>query len=524
MKVSRVAEMQQMDRTAIAQLGIPEIVLMENAGHAVFTVLESEFGVAGRKFAIVCGTGNNGGDGLVVARKILSAGGEARIWIIGDRAKYKPAAKINFDIAENLNISIHTLESITDLNQDLNCCDIAIDGIFGTGLMREVGGIYQEVIATLNASNKPVVSLDIPSGISGDTGRVMGIAVQADVTVAFGLPKIGNLLHPGCERSGKLFTTHISFPPSLYDADELAIALNYPVAIPARDPRGHKGTFGHYLCIAGAASYYGAPYFAAMAYLKAGGGYSRLAVPRSMLPFIANKGSELVLLPQAETDRGGIALKNYLALLDMAAKMNVVAIGPGMSLEEEVQTLVRDLVREIPSPVIIDGDGLTAIAKNPVLLQQRHSDTILTPHLGEMARLTDMAIAEIEADPVTLLQRCAREWNAIVVLKGARSLIASPDGRVFINTSGNSGMATAGSGDVLTGAIAAMLGLGLAATDAARAGVFMHGLAGDLAASELGEDGLTAQNILDYLPSAMHAYRQGLTPEQQSPYRATVVV
>lgn len=524
MKISRVAEMQQMDRTAIAQLGIPEVVLMENAGQAVFSVLQAEFGIVGRKFAIVCGTGNNGGDGLVVARKILSARGEPRVWIIGDRAKYKPAARTNLDIAETLNISVRTLETLADLERDLEWCDVAIDGIFGTGLMRDVGGVYREAIATLNATPKPVVSLDIPSGIHGDTGCVMGIAVRAAVTVTFGLPKLGNLLYPGFEYGGQLFTSHISFPPSLYDADELAIALNFPVSLPQRDSQGHKGTFGHYLCVSGAASYYGAPYFAAMAYLKAGGGYSRLAVPRSMAPIIATKGSELVLLPQAETERGGIALENGRALLDMAAKMNVVAIGPGLSLEEDVQTLVRDLVREIHTPVVVDGDGLTAIASDMSVLTQRSADTILTPHLGEMARLTRMAVSEIAANPIEILQQFTRKWNAIVVLKGAHSPIGSPDGRIFINTSGNSGMATAGSGDVLTGAIAAMSGLGLTALEAARSGVFIHGLAGDLAAERHGEDGLTAETILGYLPEAMQTYRTGLSREQCDRYRATATV
>ncbi|MEO1132068.1 MAG: NAD(P)H-hydrate dehydratase [Cyanobacteria bacterium J06639_1] len=524
MKISRVAEMQQMDRTAIDRLGIPEVVLMENAGHAVVNVLQSEFGIADREFVILCGTGNNGGDGLVVARKILSAGGRAKVWILGDRDHYKAAAKTNLDIALNLHIPIQTLEAIPDLARDLSHCDVAIDALFGTGLTRDVEGLYREAIATLNASPNPVVSLDIPSGINGDTGHIMGVSVCADMTISFGLPKIGNVLYPGCARGGKLFTTHISFPPSLYDADELAIAFNDPVSLPERDPRGHKGTFGHYLCVAGAASYYGAPYFAAMAYLKAGGGYSRLAVPRSMVPFIANKGSELVLLPQTETERGSMALKNYPDLLEVASRMTVVAIGPGLSLDEEVQTLVRDLTRKIPCPVIIDGDGLSAIASHLSVLQERPTPAILTPHLAEMARLTGLAIADIEADPIPLVQRYAREWKAIVVLKGARSLIASPDGRVFVNTSGNSGMATAGSGDVLTGAIAAMVGLGLSAIDAARAGVFVHGLSGDLAAAELGEDGLTAQTILDYLPIATHTCRLGLNAAQQSRYRLATLI
>jgi NAD(P)H-hydrate epimerase len=353
------------------------------------------------------------------------------------------------------------------------------------------------------------LSLDIPSGVHGDTGQIMGTAVRAHCTVTFGLPKIGNLLFPGYALGGKLYVSHISFPPAVYKADSLKIAINQQPAIPVRDVSGYKGSFGDVLFIAGAANYFGAPFFAAFSFMKAGGGYSRLAAPASMTPFLATKGSEIVHIPQRETPAGSIALVNKQSLLELAARADMVVMGPGLSLEGETQQLVRELAGEIATPLLLDGDGLTAVSRDVEIIRRRTAATILTPHVGEMARLTGMAIPDINANKIDVLQQTARSLHAIIVLKGAHSLIGYADERVFINMSGNSGMATAGSGDVLTGTIAAMFGLGLPVPEAVRAGVFIHGLAGDLAAAEEGEDGLTAQDILASLPRAVQMSRQG---------------
>ena len=508
MKVSRVSEMRSLDRYAIDELGIPEEILMENAGNASYFVMLKESGIKDKRFVIICGIGNNGGDGLVVARKIYSNGGNVKVFILGDANELKGAAKKNFDILSSLRIESRRIESIESIKNDVSHCDAIVDAIFGTGLSRDVSGLYRDVILLINGSGKKVFSLDVPSGINGDTGEIMGIAVKADYTVTFGLPKTGNMLFPGYEHCGKLYVSYISFPPSLYDKDSIKVEINDYIKLPTKDMNAHKGDFGEALFIAGASSYFGAPYFSALSFLKAGGGYSRLAAPISMTPFIANKGSEIVFIPQKETESESISLKNKDALIKLSERVDMVIIGPGLSLDEETQQLTRELAVAIERPLLIDGDGITAISKDLGLIKERRYPTILTPHLGEMSKITKTGVSEINKNKIDILQSASKELNSIIVLKGAHSLIGYPDERVYINMSGNPGMATAGSGDVLTGTIAAMFGLGLSLEDAVRKGVFIHGFSGDLAAVDIGEDGITAQNILDYLPLAVKTDRK----------------
>ncbi len=524
MKVSKVTEMRSLDRYAIENLSILQELLMENAGEASYFVILNEFGIKNKKFVIICSIGNNGGDGFVAARKIHSNGGDVKIFILGDVNKFKGAAKINFDIVSNLPIEIRQIESIESIKSDVLHCDAIVDAIFGTGLARNIEGLYRDVIQLINKSGKKVFSIDIPSGINGDTGKIMGTAVKADYTITFGLPKIGNILFPGYEYCGKLYVTHISFPPSLYNKDSIKVAINDFIPLPPKDKNAHKGDFGEALFIAGASSYFGAPYFSALSFLKAGGGYSRLAAPVSVTPFIANKGSEIVFIPQKETASGSIALENKNALLKLSEKMDMVVIGPGLSLDEETQQLTRELTREIEKPLLIDGDGITAVSKDLGIIKNRKWPTILTPHLGEMSRITKMSVPDLDKNKIDVLQSTSKQLNAIIALKGAHSLIGYPDEKVYINMSGNPGMASAGSGDVLTGTIAAMFGLGLPIEDAARKGVFIHGFAGDLAAEDIGEDGITAQDILNYLPLAVKIDREGLDETLRYAYEGLRVI
>ncbi|RLC63192.1 MAG: bifunctional ADP-dependent NAD(P)H-hydrate dehydratase/NAD(P)H-hydrate epimerase, partial [Chloroflexi bacterium] len=524
MKIAKVDEMKDLDRRAIEEFGISEDLLMENAGQAVYFVILQEFGIKGNKFVILCGGGNNGGDGLVVARKIHSNGGEAKVLLLGNETKFRGAAKKNFEIVSKMPIEILSVNSIDSIIFEVLDADAIVDAIFGTGLTREVSGLYKDAIQLINESQVTVFSVDIPSGINGDTGEVMGVAVKADYTVTFGLPKLGNILYPGYEHCGKLYASHISFPPALYNSPAIKVAINNPVELPERARDTYKGSYGKALFIAGSSGYFGAPYFSALSFLKAGGGLSYLATPKSISPSIASKGSEIVFIPQKETLSGSIAPENKDELLEFSQTVDMVILGPGLSLASETRELVRQLIPNINKPLLIDGDGITAIAEDLGKIKNRKAPTILTPHLGEMSRITKLEISELNKNKIDVLQRTTRELNAIIILKGAHSLIGYPDGTIFINTSGNSGMATAGSGDVLTGTIAAMYCLGLSLEDAARMGVFIHGFSGDVAAVDKGEDGITAQDILDSLPETMKLYRDNFAEISENLYDSIFMV
>ncbi len=524
MKVARVAEMRELDRRAAEEFGISEDILMENAGAAVYSVISQELGVRGNRFIVFCGSGNNGGDGLVVARQIHSNGGEVKVFLLDDEAKFKGAARRNLEILSRMPVDISRVTSADIIRAELLGCDAVVDAIFGTGLMRDVSGIYEDVIRLMNESGSLVFSVDIPSGINGDTGEVMGVAVLADFTVTFGLPKLGNMLYPGYDHCGKLYVSHISFPPALYDSESLSTAINSPIPLPRRRRDTHKGDYGKALFVAGSSSYLGAPYFSALSFLKAGGGLSYLATPKSISSFIASRGSEIVIVPQEETASGSIALVNKDELVRFSERVDIVVLGPGLSLVDETRELVRELAARIEKPLIIDGDGITAIAEDLERIKRRRAPTILTPHLGEMSRIAKMGIGEISRSRVDVVQQISTELGAIIVLKGAHSLVGYPDGTTFINVSGNSGMATAGSGDVLTGAIAAMYGLGLPLEEAVRMGVFIHGFSGDVAAADKGEDGITAQDILDYLPKAMKLYRENFAEISENLYETIFLI
>jgi hydroxyethylthiazole kinase-like uncharacterized protein yjeF len=524
MKVASVDEMKDLDKRATEDFGISQELLMENAGQAVYFAILQELGVENNKFVVFCGGGNNGGDGLVVARKIHSGGGEVKVFLLDDEAKFRGAAGKNFEIASRLPIEICRVSSANSVVPELFDCDAVVDAIFGTGLVRKVGGLYKEVIQLINESQSMVFSVDIPSGINGDTGEVMGVAVKADYTVTFGLPKLGNILYPGYEHCGDLYVSHISFPPALYDSVAIKVAVSSPVELPPRARDTHKGSYGKALFIAGSSSYLGAPYFSALSFLKAGGGLSYLATPKSISSFLAARGSEIVFVPQKETPSGSIALENTGKLLEFSEGADMVVLGPGLSLARQTQELVRKLVPEIRKPLLIDGDGITVIAGDLAKIKRRKAPTILTPHLGEMSRITGMEVDEINRNKIDVLQRTAGELNAMIILKGAHSLIGYPDGKAYVNVSGNSGMATAGSGDVLTGTIAAMYGLGLALEDAVRMGVFIHGFSGDIAAVDKGEDGMTAQDILDCLPEAMKLCRDNFAQITENLYESIFVI
>jgi len=512
MKIAQVSEMRHLDKTAIQRYGIAGPILMENAGEAVYYVILEKLGsVAGLDAIVVCGSGHNGGDGLVVARKFYSMGAQVRVFCLGKPEKFDDVVRPFYEMVQKIGIPfslVHEDADVAALADALSDADVVVDAVFGTGLDRNVGGRYAKAIALINESAGVVFSVDIPSGIHGDTGQVMGVAVRADATITFGLPKPGSLIYPGYEYGGDLTVTHISFPPELYTSSDLQLAVSPFPPLPRRPGDAHKGSVGKVMAVAGASRYLGAPYFAAMAFLRAGGGLSYLATPESVAPFIAARGNEIVFLPQKATDSGSLALENLDGILAASEEMAMVTIGSGISLDPETQHLARELIRQIQKPLLVDGDGLTALVGHREMLRTRTEPTVLTPHPGELARLLGVTPGAVQRDRVAAARKAATAWQVTVVLKGAHTLIAHPDGRVFFNLSGNAGMATAGSGDVLTGVIAGMYAaLHFDFEDAVRMGVFIHGVAGDLAADALGEEGMVAGDILARAPEAVQLYQ-----------------
>jgi len=508
MKICHVDKMRAMDQTAIEKYDIKAELLMENAGIAAFSVISQNYKIKNHVFTIICGTGNNGGDGLVVARKLISMHGIVNIFILGDPDKFHDSARLNYQIIRKITDHVHFPTRPEQIQNYLTETDCIIDAIFGTGLDREVGGLFADIITMINNSGKIIISLDIPSGVNGNTGEIMGVAVKATETITFGLPKPGNILYPGFHNCGRLHVSHISFPPELYHQNDIQFSVNSPIRLRERNPDSHKGSFGKVLFIAGSSQYLGAPYFAAMSFLKAGGGLSFLATPANISSYIAMNGNEIIMLPQKETPSGSISCSNKQELLIRANEADITVIGPGMSLDEETQKLIRELVTEIESPLLIDGDAITAVSKSTDILKQRKASTILTPHPGEMSRLVHVDINKITKSKIDILRTTCIGFNSNIVLKGAHTLIGLSNGEIVVNLTGNPGMATAGSGDILTGIIAAMVGDGYTLNEAVKLGVFLHGLAGDLAANNMGYNGMIARDILNNLPEALRAYSE----------------
>jgi len=514
--------MRELDRRAADEYGLPAPILMENAGHAVYRVLRSEYGTDGRRYVVVCGRGNNGGDGLVVARLLHSDGADVRVYLLAPEEALSGDAKANLDAARKAGIPLQRVQSLDDLYLGRRC-DVVVDAIFGTGITREVEGLDAFVINRINDSGLPVVSVDIPSGVDGNTGAIHGTAVRAACTVTFGLPKLGNLLPPGRELGGRLFVSRISFPPALYGTEGWA-RLVKPVRLPPRRLESHKGSYGQLLLVAGAAAYRGAPVLCALSFLKSGGGYVRLAAPRSIVSQLATIAFESVLVPLEETSEGSVALCNLQDLEEHALAVDLMVVGPGLSLNPETQELVRALVSLKDIPVLIDGDGLTAIAQDAGMVRARNAPTLLTPHAGEMSRLLGWSVDEVVSDRVRAVREASREFGSTVLLKGASTLVCEPDGVVSINLTGNPGMATAGCGDVLAGTIAALVGLGLEPRSAMETGAFVHGVAGDLAVEQKGQDGIIARDVMEQLPAVMRLYRSDLQSLERNRDSRIVVI
>lgn len=507
MKVSSVREMRRLDSRAMTEFGIPDHILMENAGQAVYYEILQQLGTHGLHFVVVGGPGNNGGDSFVVARKLHSSGAQVQVLVFADVNRYVGPARMNYEMIHSSGIRILVDPDSDQIAESLAGCDAVVDGLLGTGLTREVGGRFREVIELVNGSGKPVFAVDIPSGVDGDTGQVRGVSIRAETTITFGLPKRGNLLYPGTVLGGRLVVTHISFPPELLDDNDIYVSVNEPSRLPARHVGRRDCTYGEVLLIAGSRDYFGAAGFAALSLLGTGVGCARLAVPNSIVSVLADLENKIVFAPQKDTDSGSIALGAREELLELSRSADFVVLGPGLSLVEETQELVRRLATDIEKPLLIDSDGTTAVMETPDVIRRRSGATVLMMQTGEMSNIAGLPILDIQSDLIPVLQDVAEDLGAIIVLKGDHLLIGGPDRRAYINPRDNSGRSSAGSSDVLTGTIAAMYSLGLPIEEAVQTGGFLYGFAGDLVASDKDTDKIDTRWLLEHLPAAAESYR-----------------
>lgn len=503
-------EAQTIDRAAIKELGIPGVVLMENAGLQVAEVIYKIIGdPKGKKIAIFAGKGNNGGDGFVVARHLINAGAEVKVLMFADITEVTGDAKINLNILQSMGNKVYPIgnpNSINIVKLTLLYSELIVDAIYGTGFKGEVPDHVGNIIELINTSEKPVISVDIPSGLEASTGKVHGYCIKASQTVTFGQAKLGLLVHDGPEHTGELTVADISIPSSLVKNLNINRFLSTPELIrgfiPYRKADSHKGSFGKVLVVGGSAGMTGAAALAGDAALRAGAGLATVAVPKSLHSIMEVKITEAMTKPLPETDDFSVSVEALSVVEELMDQADVLALGPGLSTNQETLEFVRKLVPRLSKPAVIDADALNALAGHTEILAEASSSIVMTPHPGEMARLLGIKTEEVQNNRIEVASEAAKKWKTVVVLKGYRTIIASPDGRLYVNSTGNPGMASGGMGDVLTGIIAGLLAQGLGPIEAAATGAYFHGAAGDLGAAEKGMLSLTAGDVLAYLPYA----------------------
>ncbi|MDT7042301.1 NAD(P)H-hydrate dehydratase [Candidatus Nitronereus thalassa] len=517
MTIVTASQMQELDGRTIHEAGVPGTILMERAGTGVVEALETTFGsLRDKTFTIFCGKGNNGGDGFVVARLLRRKRAKVHVCLLANPRDLKGDAKTMYQRFAKLTGTSRPLTNPTEekMRQLCNRSDFLIDALLGTGITSPIQGQYQTAVDVMNASEHPTIAVDIPSGIHTDTGAILGSAVQACLTVTFGCPKLGLYLGSAVDNVGIIHCVDIGIPPeyitNLNVSATLMTVSSIKEVLPVRKPSSHKGTFGHVGIIAGSPGKTGAAALSALGALRVGTGLVTVATPQSANSGLEAKTLEAMTIPMPETPEHTLARASMPALQEFAHIRDAIGIGPGLTTQSETVQLIRELLPEIDRPCVIDADALNALAGQPQALQACRSTPVLTPHPGEMARLMGHTnTLDINANRLMVSQNFSQTHACVLVLKGARTIVAGPDGQAAICPTGNPGMATAGMGDVLTGMISGFLAQGLTPWQAARAGVFLHGLAGDLAAKKLGEAGLIARDLLDQIPQAIQTVQHG---------------
>lgn len=508
MKVVSAETMQRLDRRAIEEFAIPGLTLMENAGRGCAAEIIARYGGSQAQKALVfAGKGNNGGDGYVIARLLRERDWHVSVFVLAHREDIRGDALANLERLEGVPIHFCTEGGApARCKEALLEATVIVDALLGIGLKSDVTGLYGEIIGMINDSGKPVISVDIPSGVDATSGRILGCAVKADLTVTFAAAKCGHILYPGAEYTGELRTVDIGIPEDLTASAEGHEFLDRGTVRPLlrrRSRIAHKGDGGHCLILAGSTGMSGAAAMAANSALRAGAGLVTLAAPAGINQVLETKTTEVMTLPLPDVGSGCLCAMAKGAIEDALAGKKVLAMGPGIGRHPETAQLIRELTASISLPMIIDADGLNALSQEPDLLLRKKSDiVILTPHPGEMARLTGLSIPLVEDDRVGVARGFAMKYDVWLILKGARTVIAAPDGTVAINGSGNPGMASGGMGDVLTGVLAALIAQGYDPFKACRLGVFIHGHAADMVADEKGEIGISAVDVQERLPYA----------------------
>ena len=511
MRVLSREQMQEADRRTIEEIGIPSVVLMENAGRQVVGAIEATFEhLEAMRVAVLAGQGNNGGDGFVVARTLAERGIDVGVYLLGKAADVTGDARTNLHVLTQLGFDIVEIAdaSVWELHgTDVLGADLIVDALFGTGLTRPLTGLAETIVADVNATARPVVSIDLPSGLSADSIEVVGPAIDATLTVTIAAPKLALVLPPAERLAGTLVIADIGIPQRvLDDVDgprvELLTRENVRQIIEPRSADSHKGDYGRVLIVAGSPGKTGAASLAALAALRSGAGLVTVGTPASSAPVIASLGAEYMTLPLAEAADGTIAEAALEAVLE--ARAEIIAVGPGLGWSPSSSAFVRGLVERAGVPLVLDADALNAFAgRADGLIGREDVSVIVTPHPGEMARLVGLSIEDVQKHRIEVAREFASSHHVHVVLKGHRTVVAAPDGTVGINLTGNPGMATGGTGDVLLGMIAAWFGQLLDADAAARLAVYLHGLAGDLAEADEGEVALIAGDIVDRLGDAV---------------------
>jgi NAD(P)H-hydrate epimerase len=519
MKITTAEEMRNIDRATTERFGVPSLTLMENAGSAIARFILQRYSEANR-VAVICGKGNNGGDGCVVARKLHRAGRVVEVLLLGSRTELKGDALTMFERLPLRPIEVTSPQELeAESSRSLAHCELIVDAILGTGFRPPVAGLYANAIAAMNRSDKPIVAVDIPSGADSDAMTPQsgeGIA-RADEIVTFTAPRPAHVF--GNLTRGPVLVAPIGSPP-----EAIVSSLNLEVTTPrdfaallAPRPRdSNKGMFGHVLIIGGSFGKSGAAGMAGMAALRAGAGLSTVATPARVLSSVASFAAELMTEPLAETAAGSIALAAAESgrFTDLAKPMTVVAIGPGIGRDPETVQFVHEAVRQTKVPLVLDADGLNAFEGQTNRLDGRQRPLVLTPHPGEMARLAGISIKAVQSDRLNVARSFARDHHLVLVLKGDRTIIAFPDGSAWVNPTGNPGMATGGTGDILTGMTAGVIAqMPNDYARAAIAAVYLHGLAGDVAAERMGEHSLVATDLLHGLPEAFRRASQSATDE-----------